>query len=42
LTVEVFPREKLGQFCSANQLAHASVTFLVGSVIGILFDDLKN
>jgi len=42
LTVEVFPREKLGQFCSANQLAHASITFLAGPVIGILFDYLKN
>lgn len=42
LTVEVFPREKLGQFCSANQLVHSAVTFLMGPVVGVLLDYLND
>lgn len=42
LTVEVFPREKLGQFCSANQLFHSTVGLIATPLVGVLFDYLKD
>lgn len=42
LTAEVFPREKLGQFCSANQLVHSSIIFFAAPLIGLWFDHVKD
>jgi maltose/moltooligosaccharide transporter len=38
LLVEIFPREKLGQFASANQLFNQAVGLLIGIPAGIFFD----
>lgn len=42
LTVEVFPREKLGQFCSANQITSSVSNFFLSIAVGALFDYIKN
>jgi MFS family permease len=41
-TVEVFPREKLGQFCSANTFSSQLVCTLSVALLGMLFDHLKD
>ena len=41
-TVEVFPREKLGQFCSAQAVFHQFLNNLTGPFVAMLFDWLKN
>ena len=41
-TVEVFPREKLGQFCSAQAVFYQVVCNLTGPLVGMLFDRLQN
>lgn len=40
--VEFFPREKLGQFCSANAIAHAIFTMLITPFVGMFFDWVKD
>jgi len=42
LTVEVFPREKLGQFCSAQAMFYQFLNNLLGPPVGKLFDWLHN
>ncbi|XHR29833.1 MAG: MFS transporter [Chthoniobacteraceae bacterium] len=42
LTAEVFPREKRGQFCSANQLAHSLLTFVATPLAGMFFDYVQD
>ncbi len=42
VTVEVFPREKIGQFCSANQIFHSSVSLIVTPLLGMYLDRLKD
>lgn len=42
LPVKVFPREKLGQFCSANSVSSAVVGFIIAVPLGMLFDHLKD
>lgn len=42
LNVTAFPREKLGQFSSANAMTHQIVTMLLGWPVGMLFDYLNN
>ncbi len=41
-TVEVFPREKLGQFCSAQAVFYQVICNLAGPLTGMLFDRLQN
>lgn len=41
-TVEVFPREKLGQFCSAQAVFYQVIINFINPVIGWFFDVLKN
>ena len=41
-TVEVFPREKLGQFCSAQAVFYQFICNASGPFVGMLFDWLKN
>ena len=41
-TVEVFPREKLGQFCSAQYLFYQCALLLVTPLSGVFFDYIKN
>lgn len=36
--VDYFPREKLGQFCSANAIAHALFTMTITPFVGMFFD----
>ena len=40
--VEVFPREKLGQFCSAQAVFYQIISSMINPLIGMLFDHLKN
>lgn len=40
--VEVFPREKLGQFSSANTIVHSLVTFVLTPFVGLFFDWVNN
>ena len=42
MTVEVFPREKLGQFCSANQITSSVTCFFISIGVGAIFDLIKN
>jgi len=42
LNVEIFPREKLGQFCSANAFVYNTSCMLIALPVGILFDYLNN
>jgi maltose/moltooligosaccharide transporter len=42
LTVEIFPREKLGQFCSANATSCGVATMAAAVPVGMLFDWLNN
>ncbi|HSI09410.1 MAG TPA: MFS transporter [Rariglobus sp.] len=42
LTVEVFPREKIGQFCSANSICQQFFVLLLTPVAGMFFDWVKN
>ena len=42
LNVTAFPREKLGQFSSANAVTHQTVTMLLAWPVGMLFDYLNN
>ncbi len=42
ITVEVFPREKLGQFCSANQITSSVTCFFFSMAVGTFFDLIKN
>ena len=41
-TVEVFPREKIGQFCSAQAVFYQFINNLANPFVGMLFDWLKN
>jgi maltose/moltooligosaccharide transporter len=41
-TVEIFPRDKLGQFCSAQALFYQFVSNVTDPLVGMLFDHLKN
>ena len=41
-TIEVFPREKLGQFCSAQAVFHQFSGFLIGPFIGMFYDHIHN
>jgi len=41
-TVEVFPREKLGQFCSAQAVFYQLPVNLMGIPVAIFFDHVKN
>ncbi len=42
LTIEVFPREKIGQFCSANAICQQVFCLIVGPLLGLLLDHLKD
>ena len=42
MTVEVFPREKLGQFCSANYITSSAINFFLSIGVGAFFDFIKN
>ncbi|MGB8355897.1 MAG: MFS transporter, partial [Chthoniobacteraceae bacterium] len=42
LTAELFPREKLGQFCSAQAVFYQVLNAIANPFIGDLFDHLKN
>lgn len=42
MNVEVFPREKLGQFCSATAITYQIICILVAVPLGMLFDHLKD
>jgi len=42
LTVEVYPRAKLGQFCSAASVMSVFFGTFSGPLLGLLFDHLKN
>jgi maltose/moltooligosaccharide transporter len=42
LTVEAFPKEKIGQFCSANSIAQQSAVFVLTPLAGMFFDWVKN
>lgn len=41
-TVEVFPREKLGQFCSAQAIFYQLIVNMTAPLVGMLFDHLQN
>ena len=41
-TIAVFPRDKLGQFCSAQAIFYQICLYAVGPLIGLLFDWLQN
>jgi maltose/moltooligosaccharide transporter len=41
-TVEIFPREKLGQFCSAQAVFYQFTLHLAGPFIGMFYDHLNN
>ena len=41
-TVEVFPREKLGQFCSAQAFLYTSTCNLLNTPLAMFFDHIKN
>ncbi|MDF3058513.1 MAG: hypothetical protein K0R17_2728 [Rariglobus sp.] len=40
--VEVFPREKIGQFSSANNIVHSIITFVLTPFVGMFFDWVNN
>ncbi|MDD5200890.1 MAG: MFS transporter [Terrimicrobiaceae bacterium] len=40
--VEFFPREKLGQFCSANALTYNMTSLLAATFVGVFFDWIQN
>lgn len=42
VTVEVFPREKIGQFCSANQIFHSTVSLMATPLLGMFLDRVKD
>lgn len=42
LVVEIYPREKLGQFCSAASAAQAVCCACIGPLLGLLLDHLHN
>jgi len=42
LNVRAFPREKLGQFSSANAVTHQVITMLLAWPVGMLFDYLND
>jgi predicted MFS family arabinose efflux permease len=42
LNVEVFPREKIGQFCSANAMLSQVVGLLLAVPLGMFFDYIQN
>lgn len=42
LNVTAFPREKLGQFSSANAMTHQTITMLLAWPVGMLFDYLND
>ena len=42
LNVEVFPREKLGQFCSATAVTYQTMSMFLAVPLGILFDQIKD
>ena len=42
LWVEIFPREKLGQFCSANALFSQAVSLVAALGVGLFFDWTKS
>jgi hypothetical protein len=42
LLPQIYPREKFGQFCAANQLLGSIGGFLVPVPVGILFDHVQN
>lgn len=41
-TVEVFPREKIGQFCSAQAVFYQVIVNFINPLVGMLFDHLQN
>ena len=41
-TIEIFPREKLGQFCSAQMISYTFAGIVLNPFIGMLFDRLRN
>ncbi|MEO7934201.1 MAG: MFS transporter [Chthoniobacterales bacterium] len=41
-TVEIFPREKIGQFCSANSISQQVFCFLITPLAGLFFDWIKD
>lgn len=41
-TVEVFPREKLGQFCSAQAFLYQFICNVINTPLAMIFDYLKN
>lgn len=42
MNVEVFPREKIGQFCSANQISCSMVALCMSYPVGLLIDYIKD
>lgn len=42
MNVEVFPREKIGQFCSANQISASLVALPMTYFVGMLVDYIKD
>ena len=42
LWVDLYPREKLGQFCSANQVSQTAVCLVVALLVGGFFDWVKS
>lgn len=42
MNVEVFPREKIGQFCSANQISASMVGLCMSYPVGLLIDYIKD
>lgn len=42
LTVEVYPKAKLGQFCSASALAQSVFTMILGPLAGVMLDKVHN
>ena len=42
LTVEVYPKAKLGQFCSASALAQSVFCMILGPLAGVMLDEVHN
>ena len=42
LTVEVYPKAKLGQFCSASALAQSVFCMILGPLAGVMLDKVNN
>lgn len=42
LTVEVYPKAKLGQFCSASALAQSVFCMILGPLAGVMLDKVHN